>query len=414
MKLKDKTIDAPVPASINYVLNTTWADQINARFNNPKSYFVSIQERIEEVLERVDAAEGELTGARADFAKSHPNFKWSQVDLVESLECPLGDILIDDTMNRPLEWEHVCKILSNFDETKIMAINVYRDPERPGKFVAWDGQHTSVVLYIVAVMIGKQSAHKVKVPINIYKTSNKAKIRENFIVLNGEGKKPISPLAMYSNKVFGVRIDNSINPNWIEAEKKQTLLAESGLFLTEKSRGDMTKPGAITQVETIDNTSLEIIEHFCTYWKARSAKQYRRAESKELLLMFQFIQMCKEQKIKLTSKYFEDAVEIMWDSFACDFSCGKNSKIYFEKVDEAYRNWFKPKFHPNCEYEELSEEDKILHPRFDMTKQYGTEKQDPYVIAFLIAQLNHSGFKHKLPKPSPDILGFTPAKADLW
>jgi hypothetical protein len=50
-----------------------------------------------------------------------------------------------------------------------------------------------------------------------------------------------------------------------------------------------------------------------------------------------------------------------------------------------------------------------------MTKKSGTEKQDPYVIAFLIAQLRHSGFKHKLPRVSQDsIRGFTPAPVDLW
>ena len=129
--------------------------------------------------------------------------------------------------------------------------------------------------------------------------------------------------------------------------------------------------------------------------------------------MLQFIQLCRDQGIKLTDKYFEDAVEIMWDCFDCDFTCTKNMRKYFDKVDAAYRNWFKVKFHPNCEYEDLSDDDKILNPLLDMTKKSGTEKQDPYVIAFLIAQLKHSGFKHKLPKVS-DIRGFVPAAEDLW
>ena len=413
MKLRDTEL--PAPSTINYTVKTTWADQINARFDNPESFFVSISERLEEILERMDSAEDELAGAIKHFKKHNPNFKWDKVELVQSLEANLGDILIDDTMNRPVVFEHVLNILRNFDETKVMALNVYVDPERPGRYVAWDGQHTSILLYIIAVTICGKSVNKVKVPINIYKTTNKAKIRENFIVLAGEGKEPISALALFTNKVFGVRLDGSENTNWIEADKKQRLLADAGLFLTEKSRGDMTKPGAITQVETIDNASLETVECFCKYWKARAARQYRRAESKELLLMLQFIQICRDQNIKLTDKYFEDSVEIMWDAFDCDFTCTKNMKKYFDKVDVAYRNWFKAKFHPKCEYEELSEDDKILNPLLDMTKKSGTEKQDPYVIAFLIAQLKHSGFKHKLPRVSQDsIRGFVPAPVDLW
>jgi hypothetical protein len=105
----------------------------------------------------------------------------------------------------------------------------------------------------------------------------------------------------------------------------------------------------------------------------------------------------------------------MWDCFDCDFTCTKNMSKYFEKVDIAYCNWFKTKFHPTCEYEELSDDEQTLHPRYDMTKKSGTEKQDPYIIAFLIAQLKHSGFKHKLPKASADsTLGFAPAVEDLW
>jgi len=414
MKLNDPT--TPVPTAINYVVKQTWAEQINARFDNAESFFVTIQERIEELIERMESAEDELAGAIKEFKKNNPGFNATKIDLVESIMCTLGDILIDDTMNRPVEWDHVINIIKNFDETKIMPIQVYRDPQRPGKFVAWDGQHTSIALYIVLVLIGKLSANKVQIPINIYKTNNKAKIRENFIVLGSdEGKRKISALALFSNKVFGVRLDGSNNPNWDEANKKQKLLASAGLFLTEKSRGDMTKPGAITQVETIDNASLEVVEYFCKYWKARATKQYRRAESKELLLMLQFIQLCKDQKIKLTDKYFNDAVDIMWDCFDCDFTCTKNMSKYFEKVDIAYCNWFKTKFHPTCEYEELSDDEQTLHPRYDMTKKSGTEKQDPYIIAFLIAQLKHSGFKHKLPRAGADsTLGFAPAIEDLW
>lgn len=399
---------------VNYAIKTSWADQVNSRYDNGESLFISIRERLEEVLERMDQAEIDLDHAIKSFKKSNPNLDWNKIDLVESLESTLGDILIDDTMNRPLVWDHVINILQNFDQTKVMAINVYRDPARPGKFVAWDGQHTSVLLYIIAVMICNKSANKVKVPINIYKTNNKAKIRENFIVLNGEGKEPLSALAIFSNKVFGVRIDGSTNPNWEDANKKQNLLAQAGLFLTERSRGDSTKPGAITQVETIDNSTVEAVNYFCMYWKARKAKQYRRAESKELLLMLQFIQLCRSQKIELTDSYFADAVDIMWDTFECDFTCTKNMNKFFAKVDIAYQNWYKKKFHPDCEYEELSEDDRYLNPRLDMTKKSGTEKQDPYVIAFLIAQLVHCGFKYALPKPSPDIKGFIPSAEDLW
>ena len=31
----------------------------------------------------------------------------------------------------------------------VMAIQVYEDPERPSKYIAWDGQHTIIALFII-------------------------------------------------------------------------------------------------------------------------------------------------------------------------------------------------------------------------------------------------------------------------
>ena len=57
-------------------------------------------------------------------------------------------ILIDETQ-RELNIRHILKILIKCIESMVMAIQVYEDPERHLKYIAWDGQHTIIALFII-------------------------------------------------------------------------------------------------------------------------------------------------------------------------------------------------------------------------------------------------------------------------
>jgi hypothetical protein len=397
------------------VATKSHADKVNDRFNNRKSDFISVKNRIDQYLKFDPTANTKLQNAIKTFKLKNPDWDWSTTHLVEARSSILAKILIDDTMNRPLVWRHVISILEDFDETLVMPINVYIDPEHPDKYVAWDGQHTVVVLYILSILIGLKNANKINVPIAVYPTNLKAKIREAFVKLNGDAKEPLSHLAIFSNKVFGFRIDNTKNTEWELANNKQLALADAGLFLTEKERGDTHEDGAITFVEKIDkNSTLESVQDFATYWKMLKQldTNQRPVLVKELFLMQMFFDLCRESDIKIDHVYIRDVVDILWNAFECDFTTDNNTNVFFPKVQNAYHNWFKKRYHPGKEYEDLTEDDLYRIPdRLNMMAKTKSTVQDTYCIDFIIAQLDADGFTHDLP---PLQAGFKPAKKDLW
>lgn len=408
--------------NLNIKLST--AQKQNALFNKKGSHFVSLQERIDALIaanpnddlslvQVKKKTNQELSKALEKFKELNPNFMWANVRLVRAQSCTLDKILIDDTMNRPLVWRHIIKIIKNFKQTKIMAINVYEDPERPGYYIAWDGQHTAIVLYILSVIYDLQSISSVIAPIAIYDVKSKAEIRENFIVLNSEeGKEKLSPFALMRNKILGVRQDGSTNPAWVLANKKQLALASADLFFSDESLQD--EPGAITHIKEIDNASLELVEAFCEYWKARSTHNVviQWVDGKEQILMCQFFQLCLDQGIKVTPEYARDMVNIMWTKFQCNWQTQKNANPFFMKVARAYENFFKKEILKGADYDALNDEEKEgLPPYLNMLATSGTSKQDPYYIAFLISQLRHSKFGHRLPTP---LVHFKIAAKDLW
>ena len=402
------SIQNSLPGSI--VKKLTPAEVWNARYNTNTSVFVNAKARIDEYCKAVPGAMTELLNVIKDFKKAHPNLTRANMKLAKAADAKLSNVRIDDTMNRPLDWDHVLTILRNYNATRVLAINVYQDPELPGCLIAWDGQHTTIVLYIIYCMIFEESASTVDIPVVISPTNNKAEIRENFIILNteeskGGGKKNLDPLDLYSQKVFGVRMDGSNNLDWRGAELKQQLLEAADLFLTSTAYQNTADDGAITQVAAIIDEDFEVVNKFCSYWIERKKFENRYVESKELIMLNNFFRACNEDpSVVVDAKFIEDMTNIFWNTFECEFTGQKGLNKFWRKLDVAYNNWYDKVY----KEPEVGEED--LRPkRLDMTKN--GKHQDSYGTTFMIYVLKKHGFKQTLPKPLNE---FKPAKNDLW
>jgi hypothetical protein len=402
------SVQNSLPGSI--VKKLTPAQVWNARYNTNASVFVSAKQRIDQYCKAVPGAMTELLNVIKDFKQANPNLNSTNMKLAEAAKAKLTDIRIDDTMNRPLDWDHVLKILKNFSATRVLAINVYRDPTLPNCLIAWDGQHTTIVLYIIYVMIFETSATTIDVPIVISPTDDKAEIRENFIILNtseskGGGKKELDPLDLFSQKVFGVRMDGSNKLDWMDAERKQKLLEDADLFLTSDAYQNTDSDGAITQVACIIDENHVIVEQFCKYWKVRKTFETRHVESKELIMITNLFRACAEDpSVVVDDKFINDMTKIFWDTFECEFIGKKGLNKFWRKLDSAYQNWYDAVY----KEPEIGQED--LRPtRYTMTNN--GKHQDIYGTTFMIYLLKKHGFKQTLPKP---MCEFKPAKADLW
>jgi len=310
------TTSLPVTSIVPY------ATLINSQFHKSKSHYVSIADRI--VDQTNNEAWKQLTFADAvtEFARRNPTIKsWQDFKFCKAVTVSMDLIDIDATMQRLLDVTHAAKILDNFKQILVMPICVYEDPARPGRYVCWDGQHTSVVLCLIAKNVLNLDLSQCEIPVVIYASSLKSEMRRCFIELNGDAKKPLDPIDIFQQKVFGVRTDGSTDPDWVLNERKQTALENNSMFATHAKFGDTTNPGALTRVdELVDrHYALETTEQFCKYFYYVCGSS-RPVRPKEARWMYEFFNMCRLSKITVDDAYISGIATSLQEVGNCDFN----------------------------------------------------------------------------------------------
>jgi len=383
----------------------THAELRNSRFNVDNSIFVSVKQRFDDYCNLVKGSSTQMNNTIKEFKSKFPNLTWEHIDshLVEAQSCKLSDIRIDDTMNRPLDWEHVRKIIKNFSPTMVMPINVYKDANSVGNFVAWDGQHTSLTLYVIGVLIYGKPIGSIKVPIAVSKATTKEELRINFIDLNGDAKLPLSPLDLFEQKIYGHIVDKSPRPDWELAANKFRALEEVDIFLTSEAFRDQDQNGAITHVASIINNDLDIVQKFATYWKFRSQYENRRVESKELIHVIYLLNHAKSCGINWSEDDIKSIVDIFWNCFSCEFTGTQHLNIFWKKLAGSYEIWY------DKVYGKVDEE--YRPTQFKMTN--GGVHQETFGLKFMLSKLAFSGFKGKMPNYEHPA-GYKPRNLDLW
>ena len=237
----------------------THAELINERYLKSNSHFITLQQRLGDALKSSPIYVNMLTAIVDEYKRRHKEWlKFADLNLCKAIMVPMDKILIDTTMQRNLNLRHVLNILQHFRSTMTMAIQVYADENKPGYFIAWDGQHTAIALYIILTKVfGEQTANTL-VPVVVYNVSHKLEIRRNFILLNGDAKEELDFIDKYIQMVFGVKVDKADDQEWIDTALKNDYLAKAGLFATHSKFGDEDQPGAFTLLaDTLMSKSLK-------------------------------------------------------------------------------------------------------------------------------------------------------------
>ena len=275
---------AAIATNGNFGVIPSYASRVNAKYSNTASHFQDLKTRWNSTVSLYDpnvvnTINSTLKYRIAGWIKQHPNVKtFRDMPLCRAQTARLSDILIDETMQRQLNISWVLEIIENWRAWQAMPIQVYTvganaSPELAylGKghlYASWDGQHTAMAFYIIAVFILGLKAEDVEIPVVIYDVNTKAEIRNNFIESNSEsGKKLLDRIDIFQQMVYGVRVDGANYPEWLEVEKKQQYLEAADLFLTDDKFGDANQVGAISRVQDIVDrkTSPEVVRQFCVY-----------------------------------------------------------------------------------------------------------------------------------------------------
>jgi hypothetical protein len=273
------------------------------------------------------------------FRKIYPQYKTFadlQADLAKSIDIPMAQIQIDTTMQRLLNINWVMELMFKFCPTKVVPIQVYQPDQTKQEYLAWDGQHTLILLWLIATQVFGEDPKNVKLPVNIYSSNLKSAMRESFVVLNSsEGQKILDQVDLYEQMIYGVRIDGSTNPKWLEAEKKQVIIENSNLFLTSKKYGDDTQPGAISRTQEVMKLTPTTLEWLCNYLVAVGATM-RPVEEKEMVMMAYFFDNCRLAGINVTAQMVTDIATITNRHWSADFS---PLSQFWVKARNAYLNW---------------------------------------------------------------------------
>lgn len=369
----------------------SYADKFNAQYAKNDSHFVDLATRFAQFCDESKAIEFRMMSR--EFRRRNPHFK-SIRDIEKKLCCAakgfLSQIEIDITMQRLLNLEHVLDKFENFKVSKVDAIRVYADPERPGKYIAWDGQHTAILLYVVAVLVFETSPADFEIPIVISDVSNKAEIRDNFIGYNGEDKLMLDLIDIFQQKIHGVRADGSTKPSWVEAELKQQMLEKHKLFVTADKFDNTHEVGAISRLNEIDKASPKVVEQFGIYWSA--IRKQRAVDAKEIVMMFTWLMLAELQNIKVDTDYLLDLADMNLSLFDANFS---PTGAFWAKCETAYENWHENRYHGWVDAPEPA-----------------MQKQPSHGLPFFNAQI-----KKSLTRTVPEYFannGFIPAEEDLW
>jgi hypothetical protein len=322
----------------------SYAATKNSRFSISASQVRTIKQRWDDTYNALppiqqQAINSALSAAIAEFRRRNPKIKGTKdlkKQLAKAWTVNMDNVCIDDTMQRQLNIAWVITLLNLFVSTKVIPIHVYQpDPEKE-LYLAWDGQHTLVLLWLICTQIFGEDPAEFDIPVNVYASHQKAEMRGCFIDLNSEeGKKMLDLFDKLEQMIYGVRTDGSTNPSWVLAEQKQQIVESRGLFLTSKKFGDDHMPGAISRMQEINKMTPASLEWLCDYLVAVGA-QNRAVEEKEMVMMAYFFERCRLAKLSLTQKQVYDIANLAKNHWGADFS---HSSRFWAKVNNSYHNW---------------------------------------------------------------------------
>jgi len=248
----------------------------------------------------------------------------------------LGLLLIDEDIQRALDPKHCRKIstIGIFDPRLLQVVYCVKAPGLD-EYHAVDGQHTATIvaaMVAAGVFEGETDWREVEVPVLYIETDNKAFARKAFALINGKGKKKISPWYEHRTKVMSVRIDGSEDEDDVDAERKQTICEKYNCYaVDEDSPHAGTTPGAFTHMKafSLPDATLELACKF--------HNEYFHYDPINGSLWFMFDDIktgFDAANIKITDKFLGELAGLLQGCFA-------GLAEFHEAVHAAHKRWGK-------------------------------------------------------------------------
>ena len=391
----------------------TYAASRNARYYSTQSNLVDLVTRYKDAIASMTHQaqlnwNSKLSKALKEFRKNHPGLKSisdrTKFRLCQAHQGKMCRILIDTTIQREPNLQWILNIITNFRAYQAQPIQVY--VTGCGGLGSWDGQHTALALYLIAVVGLGEKVEDVEVPVNVYDIASRGEIRQNFICNNSTtgksaGKKPLDVIDKFQQMIYGVEVDGSEDTEWEAAHAKWQYISSAGMFITADKFNDTARIGAISRLQEIEKASVKVVQQFAVYGEYIVGMQQRHLNAKELPIIIEFLNLCEKQDIEYTEEQIRDLAQHCIDLFEANFDAGAQ---YWTQCHQSNLNAY-------------SKANKGI-PKHRWPEPPRNNKTTPVGVAFLWHQLSNSwaptqpkGFK--FPK-QPDSMMYIPDTRDLF
>ena len=103
----------------------TYADKINQQFKSGASNLVSLQQRLNDALALNPVFQKMLDGAVDEFKRRNTQWKsFEDLTLCNAIPVKMSEVVIDTTLQRPLNIRHIIKILDHFSQVCIKSVKI--------------------------------------------------------------------------------------------------------------------------------------------------------------------------------------------------------------------------------------------------------------------------------------------------
>jgi len=171
-----------------------------------------------------------------------------------------GDTDINIDIQRDEDPVHIAAdIIARFDPRLCMVVMCTR--LKNGRYSAWEGQQTSLTLYVLhkAGLIDDDTLIQVKAydeDLEVPGTTLKGEAVGNmgFRVINGGGRKPIDAFTLHRSRVTGVRVYGSDFREDKQSEQIQQVLEQNNMFpaKTSDAARNQATPGMVTYIHGLN------------------------------------------------------------------------------------------------------------------------------------------------------------------
>lgn len=281
-------------------------------------------------------------------------------------------IFIDEDIQRALDAKHCTKIADtdSFDPRYLQVIYCTKVPGKE-EYHANDAQHTATLvgaLIDAGLFAGEANWREVEMPVLYIETNNKAFARKAFALINGKGKKKISPWYEHRTKVLSVRIDKSTDPDDIEAEAKQSICEKHHCYPVDKESAFVGLPGTFTHMQAL-NMDNAILEMACKFHN--DYFHYDEINGSLWFMMTDLYKAFNAAHIKITDRFLGELAGILQGYFA-------GLAQFHDAVHRAHRKWG------------------------IYTYGYEVDWQDDAIAAVLVLLYKKLGGKQQIPQPLLD------------